>query len=522
MTAGCPRPRSTFDLVGDSEWLELVEKDIRQQLSGTTLKDAPIVRISNKDKTGLEELRRLIEQMVASLKTRSDTGKSRLPVDRVFTMKGSGVVVTGTLSYGCLSAGEEIAIMPKGKKAHIRGVQSYGQKVDKACPGSRVALNITGIKKEELERGDIITTVSSEYETGRVIDTELKLLPGFKLPLRSGSEIEAYFETKRLAARIILLEGKAVQPGQQTMAQLRLSEDVSTYIGERFIIRRQSPPQTIGGGVVLDPFAGKHKAAEFENVVAFLKKRRTMELKELIPSELEKYGYVLRKGLLKTSYYSEAEIAATLSEMKKQEKVIFAGGYAITDYYLTKQMKAITEILSDEHKKNPLGRGLPQAELMGRLRLPEDVFLPVINELADSERTTRSGEMIALADFKPKLSARQKELVKDVLSFIDKDKTNPPRKKELLEHFQDCESVLNYLKQQGELVELPEGIVISGGYYGEIKQRITDYLKKNGQITIQDSNTLFGFSRKYSIPLLTQLDREKVTRRKGNVRVSAK
>ena len=145
-----------------------------------------------------------------------------------------------------------------------------------------------------------------------------------------------------------------------------------------------------------------------------------------------------------------------------------------------------------------------------------------MNALIDSGRVTRSAEIIALADFKPELSAKQQKLANDIVACVSKDKTNPPRKKELLERFTGGETIINYLTQQGELVELPEGIVLSGGHYRGIKQKIVDYLKKNGQISIQDLNTLFGFSRKYSIPLLTQLDREKITRRQGNVRVSAR
>ncbi len=511
-----------IDMVGDKEWLDLVERDIRQQLSGTTLKDAPIVKISNKDGTGLEELKRLIEQMVASLKTRRDIGKLRLPVDRVFTMKGSGVVVTGTLSQGCLSTGEEITITTKGKKAHVRSIESYGQKVEKACPGSRVALNLTGVKKEELERGDIIITAASESDTSIVIDAEIKLLPGFKLPLRSGSEVEIFFETRRLAAKVILLGDKVVQPGQQVMAQLRLSEGVSTYIGERFIIRRQSPPQTIGGGVVLDPNAEKHKASQFGKAVVFLKSRQRLELDDLILSELEKYSYLPRKGLLKASCFSETEIATGLSGLLEKGRIIVAGGYIMAASCFKRQMEAIVNIISDEQKEHPLGRGLSQAELMSRLKIPDVIFLLIINALTDSGRVERNGEAVALAGFKPELSAQQQKLAKEIVACTNGDKSNPPRKTEIIERFPNSETVINYLTQQGELAELPDGIILSGDYYREIKQKIADYLKKNGQISIQDLNTLFGFSRKYSIPLLTQLDREKITRRQGNVRVSVK
>jgi len=510
------------DLAGDKDWLELVEKDVRQQLSSTTLAGAPIVRVSNKDGTGFEELKQLIEQMVAQLKARRDINKPRLPVDRVFMMKGSGVVVTGTLNYGCLSAGEEVIIAPEGKKARIRGVQSYGQKVDRAYPGSRGALNLTGIKREELKRGDIIITAASELRASRVIDAEVKLLPGFKLPLRSGSEVDTFFETRRLAARVMLLEGKTIQPGQKMMAQLRLSGDISTYVGERFIIRRQSPPQTIGGGLVLDPFAERHKVADFGKVVTFLKSRQKLELDSLIVSELEKYGYVPRRGLLKASYFSEDAIAENLSGLLNRGKAVVAGSYLVSTSCLKHQVELIIKMLSDEHKEHPLGRGLSQAELMSRLGLPEDVFLTIIAGLADSERITISGEMVALAGFKAELSAGQQKLVKDILDLVNKDKANPPRGKELLKRFEDSQTVVTYLIRQGELVELPEGIILSGDYYREIKQKIVEYLNKNGQITIQDLNSLFGFSRKYSVPLLTQLDREKVTRRQGNVRVSAK
>ncbi|UCG54626.1 MAG: selenocysteine-specific translation elongation factor, partial [Dehalococcoidia bacterium] len=278
-----------IDLIDDPEWLELVEKEIAEKLATSNLKNVPTIKVSSKDGHGIKQLKEAIERLVLELVPRKDIGKPRLPVDRVFMMKGSGVVVTGTLSNGSLSTGDEVFISPDGQVAHIRSIESYKQQVSKAQPGSRVALNLTGVKKNSIERGDIVMTVNAG--TSQVVNVQLKTVPQLASPLKTNSELVFYLETRELLGRIILLGVNEIPAEGVALAQIRFNGSLSAYIGERFIVRRQSPAITIGGGIVLDPLAVKFRIRDSDKTIAFLARRKNLGLVDLILTEVEKNKY---------------------------------------------------------------------------------------------------------------------------------------------------------------------------------------------------------------------------------------
>jgi selenocysteine-specific elongation factor len=222
------------DLIDDPGWLELVAKDISSRLSRTGLREAAIVRVSSINGSGIPKVREAISRLVLKITPRRDIARPRLPVDRVFTMKGSGVVVTGTLANGGFSAGDDVVISPGGRSAHIRSIESYKQQLARAQPGSRVALNLTGIKKGDLGRGDIV--LAKEAGTSRIIDAEIRLIP--PQSLKNNTELVVYLETRELLGRVFALGGKGLGSDGPALAQVRFERDVATYIGERFILRR--------------------------------------------------------------------------------------------------------------------------------------------------------------------------------------------------------------------------------------------------------------------------------------------
>ena len=509
------------DLIDDSDWLELVEKDIGHRIDSSSLRGAPIIRVSTKDGRGLDELKKAIGRLVAEVTARRDIGKPRLPVDRVFTMKGSGVVVTGTLSCGSFSSGDPVTISPKNRPAHLRSIESYKQRIDVAQPGSRVALNLTGAKKEDIERGDIIFIRGKETRATRLIDVQLRLLPRLDSPLKSNTELVVFMETRELLGKVILLGAKTIPAAGSALAQLRLGQDVATYIGQHFILRRQSPVQTIGGGVVLDPLASRHRLKDSAKVLAFLERRISLELAELILSELEKNGYVTGRELLSASGYSSAEIASGVSRLKGQNRLVVAGSYVIDTNYWQQQAEAVLEVLTKEHSLHPLNRGLSLAELNSRLALPREVFTELVTALAGSGRIVRREDVIALSAHRPRLSPEQEKLVTRILTLFSKSGTSPPTKKELSAQIPGSEALVGFMCRQNMLLELPGGILLESKHYEAIKKEIIGFLERNGSISIQQVNSLFGFSRKYSIPLLTQLDKEGITRREGDVRILA-
>ena len=501
------------DLVDDPGWLELVEADIGERLAQTSLRNSPIIRINSIDGTGIKEIKEAIDRLVLKIAPRKDLGKPRLPIDRVFVMKGSGVVVTGTLQDGCLASGDDVVISPGGLTARIRSIESYKQKVEKVQPGSRVALNLSGAKKEQLKRGDII--LANRARLSRVVNTEIRLIPQSKR-LKSNNELIVYLETRELLARVIPLGAKAIQSQEPALAQLQFEEDVATYIGEHFILRWQSPLHTIGGGIIIDPLAAKYKLGDVDKVIAFLESRRELGLEELIVSELKKHGHIEKKKLLVASLYKSSEIAEKVALLKSQSRLVTTNSYVIDPKYWQGQIERALELLAREHALNPRSR-LSQGELESYLALPKEVFDRVIEALTDSGQVIREEDTILLTTHKTKLA---QEAAK-VADFFARNRSNPTTKKILTAEIPGSNDLIRSMCRQNMLVEMDDGVIFDREGYEDIKGTIICFLRDMGQISIQDVNTLFGFSRKYTLPLLNYLDREGITRREGDVRILA-
>ncbi|MBE0697429.1 MAG: selenocysteine-specific translation elongation factor, partial [Anaerolineaceae bacterium] len=240
------------DMIEDAEWFELVEADVRQVLQGTVLANAPIIRVSAKTGAGLDALSAALETCLAGRPARSDLGRPRLPIDRVFTIAGFGTVVTGTLIDGRLKLGEEVEILPSGLRGRIRGLQSHKRKEQAAVPGSRTAVNVTGLEVEQINRGDILA-YPGKYHSTRLLDVHFRLLSDASGPLKHSSEVKFYLGTAEILARVRLLGTEELKPGEEGWLQLELREPTLAVRGDRYILRRPSPGETLGGGVVVDP-----------------------------------------------------------------------------------------------------------------------------------------------------------------------------------------------------------------------------------------------------------------------------
>ncbi len=510
------------DLVNDPDWLDLLEEDIRERLKGTRLAGAPIVRVSAKDGTNIQELRRNIEEMISKIAPKRDIGKPCLPIDRVFTIRGSGTVVTGTLIDGSLSRGEKVIIFPNSRPTRIRALESYKEKIDKAQPGTRVALNLAGLEKELLSRGDIVFGGEEPIRSSKIVDVRVELITRLTSTLKSSMELMVYLGTREILGRILLLEGKAVKPGQSAFAQLRFEEPVATRIGDHFIIRKPSSAETIGGGTILDPLASRHRLKDMDKVILFLQRRVNLGIEELVLSELDKNKYVKREELLMASHYSPAEITDCVRLLQNKNKLVVAGSWMIDLAHWRKQMDTVSDSLFREHSLHPLEKGLPQAELQNHLELPKDAFNELIATLISSGQIVRERDTIALSTHKPRLSAKQELVVSKILELFERNRINPPTRKELASQIPDSEGIVRFMCQKDMLVELPEGVLFERKQFEAVKKEIVNFLRSNNMISVQQVRGLFGFSRKHILPLLGKLDEERVTRRQGDVRVLAK
>ncbi|MFC2025554.1 SelB C-terminal domain-containing protein, partial [Chloroflexota bacterium] len=359
-------------------------------------------------------------------------------------------------------------------------------------------------------------------KSSKIIDARVGLIPQLTYPLKNNTELAVYLGTKEIVGKAVLLDRRSLKPGESAFAQIRFGAPVATRVGDRFIIRRLSPAQTVGGGVVFSPLASKHKFKDIEKVIRFLQRREKLEIDELILSELDKSKYMKVEDLLAASHYSPAEVTDCVKLLQNKNKLIVAGSWVIDSIHWQKQNEKVLEILTEEHSLHPLWKGVPQAELQNHLELPKELFSWLVAGPIESGKVVRDKDIVALSIHQPRLSPEQESVVSNILELLKRDRTSPPTKRELATQIPGSEGIVRFMCQQNMLVELPEGVLFEWEHYQTVKNKIIDFLKSNGTISIQQLRELFGFSRKHILPLLNKLDEEKVTRRVGDERVLAK
>ena len=510
---------SKIDLVDDAEWLDLVEDDIHNKLAGTSLAGSPIIRVSSREGTNLDLLRRGIEEVAGRASKHADIGKPRLYIDRAFTITGSGTVVTGTLIDGDLTLDEKVRVFPGNQEFRIRGIESYNQKVERGKSGCRVAINLAGVKKGELKRGDILFDQARQPGSGIYVNARLNLIDSPLNLLKDKSEVLVYMGTREALATVKLLQHKVLQAGESAYAQLVFEEPVSTCIGDRFILRRPSPPLTIGGGIVLEPLAEKLKYREENFLVSLMERRLSLDLKTLLRTELEKHNVLPRDQVLENSRYGEKEIASAVEDLAAADELKIAGPWLVHGGFWSGLDQRVQEILAARHAASPIEIGAAQAELMAQLELPREVFDLLVARLVEQGLIILHGGNIALCTHKPSLTREQEMSIAEILRLFEERAEFPPTVRELLELKPDCEALIRYLSRTGKLVEMEDGVLFEAGRYQAVRERIIGLIRKNGSISIQTAREEFGYTRKYVIPLFNKLDSEGVTLLKDNERV---
>lgn len=507
-----------IDLV-DQNRLNLVEQQIKERLKNTVFFDAPIIKVSTVKNIGIDQLKLAIQNLIPRMKPKRDIGKPRLSIDRVFNVIGSGTVVTGTLIGGTLYKGMEVSIFPTYRKTRIRNLQTYQEKVEKAFPGSRVALNLVGIEKNELHRGDIVFE-TAQIKASKNIDVQIQLLPQLKkYSLSNRSEVVFFTGTKEALAKIFFPDTKLLQAGETGFAQLRFREPLTTYLGDRFILRIPSPPKTIGGGLIVDPLAHKHRFKDKE-IVNLLQKRAKLDLGKLILTELKKVNFIKKEDLLINSNYADSEIREVTELLERESKLIYTNSWLIDKYYWQEQKTKFMNRLTQEHELYPLQTSFPLNKFQSYFYyLKTEIFNYLIDSLINTDKIGLKKGRLFLLSRKPEISSPQKTLIYQILKTLKDNPTNPPNEKTLISQIAGSKEIIDFLIQEGEIVKLSDGILLESKNYDIMKNKLIDFLKINSSISIAQVRELLGISRKYIIPLLNKMDEEKITQRKENVRI---
>jgi len=508
------------DLVEDPDWFDLIENDIRQTLKGTVLENAPLLRVSATTGDGIQEVKHAIDDLLRELGPRIDLGRARLPIDRVFTITGFGTVVTGTLVGGKYRLDEQVEILPGGKKARVRGLQSHKKQESEMLPGTRVAINLAGVDAEEVRRGDTIVHPGQFVPTRR-IDARLEMLRDAPTKLKHNDQVKMFLATTETTARVRLLQQKEQQPGGQGWVQLETEKELVCEKGDRFIIRRMSPANTIGGGVVVDAHPkGRYKLSD-ALVITRLEASTSNTLSDRLKAMISENPFISEKDLI-----SPGEIHLVLnasieslvaSEAVKRVALLISPGWQFVEMNFWRQTtRKALEVLQAFHAQNPLRAGMHHSELARRIRVDKSLADRFIQAWVSENQVKVIDEVIALASFEIRYSQNQKKRIQELNALIDSDPFNPPNLKDARVIL--TEEVYQALVEQGELVQVSLEVFLRASEYNQMKAYVTHECGKGLLLTLAQFRDHFATSRKYAQAFLEHLDRAGVTIREGEGR----
>jgi selenocysteine-specific elongation factor len=499
------------DLV-DDDWLSLVRLDIEELIAATFLETAPIIPVSAVNGEGLPELVTAIDTMLDTIEPRRDLGRPRLPIDRIFTISGSGTVVTGTLIDGSLTVGQEVEIVPRGLKARLRGLQTHKTAVNTAQPGSRVAANLTGVTTSRLERGDVIT-LPGWLKPTRILNVKLRLLTHLARPLRHNASVNCHLGASEVTARVRLLDQDQLAHGESGWAQLLLDQPVTAVNGDHFIIR--SPMDTLGGGEIIEAHTKRlrrHRPAVIENLAA----RENGAPEDLITAYLDNHEPVEETAMPAGTGLTEEETTAAIENLLGDRGIVAIGteGRRLlwsTGGWQKLAASAVTQA-EEYHRKYPLRPGIPRVELVSRLRLNTRAA-EVLQTLIDDGSLVERGANVSLPSFQVALTREQQANIDAFLQALAANPYNPPT------DLTPAADLLNLLIDQEKVVKVGGNVIFSREAYEDMVARITALARDQGKITLAGVRDLLQTSRKYAQPLLEHLDQRKITRRIGDDRV---
>jgi selenocysteine-specific elongation factor len=533
------------DLAPDEEWIELISADVNQLLAGTPLADARIVPVSVRANQGLSELNQALATVLADAPVRRDLGKPRLPVDRAFTLPGFGTVVTGTLADGSLSVGDEVEVITQhGQRlpARVRGLQTHKQKIERALPGSRVAINLTGVDVAQVARGSVVAGPNL-LRPATLVDAQVEMLDRFVEPrahgaaarLRHNAEVKVFSGAAQSLARAWLLDADELAPGAQGWVQLQLSTPMALTSGDRFILRLPSPSVTIGGGTIVDA----HPAMRYRRRGGRADARVLQRLESLsrgTPSErlanaLHDLGFGTLDDASAKAQLSADEARRVLAEMTSQGLVFVVQGMAGNREAWREAYVAAYDALRSFHAAQPLLQGMPRDTLRSRLRLSAHVFNALLKLAGDagsalytehgdamaSDTLVDEGEVVRLSSHRVQFSPAQQRVVDALIAQCRAQPWATPSVKEARADLGDA--AFEALLRQKQLVQLGADVILLPETYDQAVREVRAFIQREGQMTAAQARDLFNTTRKYSLGLMEHLDAIGVTRRVGDARV---
>lgn len=517
-----------IDIV-DNDWLELVREDMANFFSGTFLSNAPIVEVSSITGEGLKELVQILDSLVKEVPERDIGHFFRLPIDRVFSMKGFGTVMTGTAMSGQIRTGDEATIYPQGISSRIRGIQVHNREVNQVGAGLRTAINLQGVEKTHVQRGNILAAKDSLRPT-YMVDVLLELLPSTPRRLKNRAKVRFHTGTSEIISTVVLLDRDELKKGETCLAQIRLGQPTALLPHDRYVLRSYSPVRTIGGGEILNVKPRKKKSFSKE-ALSELELLNRGDLKEVT----EQFVYMgglkgLEQGELPfLTNVSKKKLDEILKGLLAQKKITHydkEGGVLIHADYLEKVRKEIISTLTNYHHDFPLKTGLPKEELRSRTTGSDNqkLFNYTINQLVREKTIVQEKEIVHLREHKVVLAQDQEKVRRQLEEIYLKSGLQPPYFKELKNNFSGNTGadILQVMVKEGIIIKVKEDLFFHRNAIEDLKNKLIGFFKKEGEISTPQLKDMTGVSRKYTIPLIEYFDRAQITVRVGDSRVLRK
>ena len=506
--------------LADKDWLELVELDIGELLQGSFMEDAPILKVSAETGDGVDQLKTTLLDLCKKVPDKQDRGIFRLHVDRVFSMKGYGTVVTGTVNSGSLKIGDTVELLPGSVKSKVRGLQSHGEEVQQVETGDRAAINLQGVEIKQIERGSQIAEIGYLQSLNQMGVT-LLLLGSAQKPITQNQRIRIHLGTQEVMARVALTDGKTLQPGDDCPALLRLEQPMVAARGDKFIIRSFSPVITIGGGEVMEVLIEEKWKIVKEKLQNLYESPKSDQLIHLVQEEgakpitPEKLQY--RIGISKEQINAIVEEKEELFWLTHKQ-----GKWLLTQNQWNELKNSIHNFLKKYHTKNPLNAGAQKEEIRQHLNCENSILEALLQSMLDEKSISQKGELFLNPNFSITLSSEDDSLQNSILNQLDQEgftsstlaqlslKTGNSKEKLM--------QVLNVAEQQGKLLRIDGKLMFTQKNFIILREKVNQFFSNHPEMSVSEFKELAHTSRKYAVPLLEYFDKKKITYREGNIR----
>ena len=508
------------------DWLELVEADVKKLLRGTFLENAMILKASSVNGNGIEDIKKHLKDIISNKRDKIDRGYFRLPVDRAFSVKGFGTVVTGTVISGSVKKGDLLDALPGGLEVKVRGIQKHNRDAESAEIGERAALNLSGVNLTEVGRGHHLSEKGYLRSTS-LLEANIELLKNAPKKLSNRTRVRLHLGTGEVMGRLSIFGGKDIEPGESGLVQIFLEKESAVAVADKFIMRRYSPSLTIGGGKVLQISNKRYKRNDehIQNILSQLNEGDELKSAELIARECRQSGINAKELGIKLGVSSTLGLSL-LKDLSKSGKLVVLKNESKERYYSPEMLDDLKDRLSEQidslFKKNPLSGGIKSVEIKEQLALPNKVFEHIVGQLISENKIAKSGDLISrVGNGDEKSDKETEELEKVLMSRSYNAFTTEELSEKIDRDKKETFQLVKRLISNGKAIRLDGDYFLHTDLLENLKEKVDKHFEDNDELTVSDLKQLADVSRKFAIPLLLWLDDNEVTRRDGNIRIKA-